>query len=522
MFETREIERHLIKLLVTNKVISRQYIHNLEPELFTGIRKSIVGIVQEIFDISPTVVSDELFIAELDKRYSDDDSSKTRNLTEWKLIKNATVEEDIEVLHSKLVERSKSENVALICERTLEFLKTGNVNDAIAVLQGESAKISTQVGEEKPVVDLFEYEDVLQDIKDRRDNPEKYKGLKTGFKAIDFKLGGLFNAELFLIAAVTGVGKSTLLKQLAKGVMLNNHNVNILHVTNEEHREQVRMKYFALFSDTDYFKFKMANMSDEELGSFEGAMKRVKIGDRGRIFIKEIPQFASVAEIYREVYNLEKRGHKIDFIVIDYMDHLGPVQKSWSENDEQAKVGFDCKGLAVDLNVAVATATQAATVVATKQEKGKHFGQLDVYGSKRRIHASNVFFGIMHCGEDDSQLVENGGDRETLEECDNYWKIECLKSRDGAKFIFECRHKVHSGEVLEEYWSGGVSKLSKELEELETVENQKKFEDNQEKVREENTSELAEKPQENADSGDIGDESKVQPKIGRILSRLKR
>lgn len=470
MFETRDIERNLLKILTTNKVIARPYMNSLDDAWFSGIRQNIFRIVRSLYEVSPTVITDMLFSTELQKTYPDKSQSSQikRHMTEWSLIQQADAKESVEVLIDKLRERQQSEAVAQICEKTLEFLQQGDITNAMGILRSESVKLNLTGTNDTPVVDLLDYDDVLEKIEDQKKHPEKYRGLQTGFKSIDKRLGGLFGSEMTLFAAVTGIGKSTMLKQLAKGIVLNNYRKNVLHITNEEHREQVRMKYFSLFSDVDFFHFKQATIDDVEIEKFKESMEEAKDDRYGRIFIKELAQFSNCSEIYKEVYELEQKGFPIHAIVIDYLDHLAPMQRAWSENDEQAKAAWDCKGLCIDLNIPVITATQAATTVEQKQERGRHMGKLDVYGSKRRIHAANVFIGITYNDNfDDSQLVENGGERENAKQCDKFWTAECLKSRDGASFIFECRHCVQTGRVLEERWSNREISLEASLKQIE-------------------------------------------------------
>jgi len=175
------------------------------------------------------------------------------------------------------------------------------------------------------------------------------------------------------------------------------------------------------------------------------------------LFIKDIGQHSTVAEIHRAYAELEQIGFKIHVIILDYMDHMSPMQKAFSENDEQAKVAKDCKGMCVEFNLPLVTATQAATSVAKKEEKGHRFGRQDVYGSKRRVHASNTFIGIMQKRFDDTQIANkdgSGGDREDIDACDRLLLAEVCKNRDNRNFVFKIRHCVKTGRVVQEDWKG--------------------------------------------------------------------
>jgi hypothetical protein len=48
-FDTMEIERHLLKLIATNKVLARMHVHSLKPEWFGGVRREVHDIVVDVY-----------------------------------------------------------------------------------------------------------------------------------------------------------------------------------------------------------------------------------------------------------------------------------------------------------------------------------------------------------------------------------------------------------------------------------------------------------------------------------------
>lgn len=507
-FETVDIERHLLKVITTDKMRARAYILSIKDIWFTGLRNLIYKIVFEIFNNTPTMLTTELFEAEISKRFSGDDkaSKRSKYLTEWTIIQNIIVHESVDALIDKLKEKERINKISDICAKTLQNIQNGDVEQASAILKAESMLLDSGINVDKPLIDLTDVDDLHKHIEDQKANPSKYSGIKTGFKRFDIRTGGLFKAELTLIAALTGIGKSTILKQMAFNIARGNlhdenplrrySGKNVLHVTNEEHRDQVRYKYSSLFSDIDYFQFKNATISDDDLIHWRSVMTEMKKDQYGRIFVKEIPQFSNASEIYRCCIELENRGFHIDVVVLDYLDHLSPIQKAWSEYDEQAKAAWDVKSLAIDLNIPLITATQAGSNVEDKQEKGRKFGKNDVYGSRRKIHIANTFIGIMLADYDCNQLLSKGGDREDESACDKFLVAEVCKSRDGAIFSFALRHKVKVGRVEDDDWmknknSGpsdkqkvidGLNEMGKVISEENKGENNSKSNENSDNV----------------------------------------
>jgi replicative DNA helicase len=247
---------------------------------------------------------------------------------------------------------------------------------------------------------VTDYSERKQLIEDKKNNPSKYKGILTGFRRFDNFTGGLFKAEMTLIAAITGVGKSTFMKMMEYQIinLPANGVKNILHITNEENFLQVQTKFDAVYSGIPYMDFKKANITPEQLAHWEKIMQLAADKSRGQIFVKEIPQFTSVAGIEKTFVELDHRGVNIDAIFVDYCDLMSPVARSFDPNDEQAKIAADLKGLGIALDVPIVTATQAATKVEEKTEAGKPFGKLDVYGSKRKIHSAYMTTNKMYTG----------------------------------------------------------------------------------------------------------------------------
>jgi replicative DNA helicase len=214
------------------------------------------------------------------------------------------------------------------------------------------------------------------------------------------------------------------------------------------------------------------NLSDEQIEQYDKKLAAIKNNSGyGKLEVKEIPQFSDASLIERAYVELQNRGINIDVIIVDLLDHMMPVVKAWGENDEQAKAAADLKGLAIICEVPVLAATQASTEAENKQDKGKKFGKMDVYGSKRKVHATNTLIYIVQAHQDESQLITSkGGTKNKIDECDWLWNIQIAKNRDGDLFSFEARHHVEIGKVTQVAQglsnAGANSPIQKSIEEL--------------------------------------------------------
>jgi len=444
--QTRELERSLIKLLTGSGMLAKLNMSRVNVEWFTSVeRKFIVSMMREIMVSSRSVLTRQIFEYEIGAKIAD--SEKSSYISEWNFIEALKTNETVDILMEKLDEARVGQEVLGMVGDVADLLEEGRIVEALAALKMKAVTIGGSV-EDKPMIEITDYQRRLERIRDKQAHPEKYKGMRIGFESFDNHTGGIFINELLLIAGVTGLGKSTLVKQMCTNIIRLNPGRNVLHIANEEHLEQVESKYDANLSGIHYKSFKLADITDEEIDKWTVGMDTMKAkvgnGEAGRIFVKEVPAFSDATLIEQAYRELEQRGIKIDVIIIDHLPHLKPIQQAWGENDERAKAASDCKEIARSLHVAVVVPTQAATIVEEKQNKGKRAGKLDVYGSKAQIHVSNSFMIFTYNGKDmDQKDVEEDWER------DVYWLCELKKNRDGPPFWFYAKHFVRNGRVIE-------------------------------------------------------------------------
>jgi len=415
--------------------------HRLSGVVFTSNeRRFIYEVAKETLKVSKSVLTRTVF--EYEVRSKINSTEAAYYIGEWNYIEGLTPVEHPDVLIAKLEEANKGRKVMMVAERAVELLEKGDIKGAVAHLKKEAMMISSNK-EDRPVVELTDFSRRLQTIYDKKLYPEKYKGILTGFKTFDLHTGGLYAGELTLLAGVTGIGKSTILKQLEVNIVRLNPGKNVLHIANEEYLEQVEHKFDAIYTEIPYQNFKRADMTDEQIELWKNKMLSLKNSGEGRIFLKEIQAFTDVTVIEQTYRELENLGIPIHVIVIDHLPHIMPIEEAWGENDERFKAAADCKELARWLRVPVVVPTQAATEVEEKQSKGRRAGRLDVYGSKGQIHVANTFFIITYKGTDDTQTHLQDWER------DVFWMIDVKKNRDGPPFWFMAKHLVKHGGVVE-------------------------------------------------------------------------
>jgi replicative DNA helicase len=440
--DTVDLERAYLKSITSSVIMARTYLHQGKEEMFTSDpRKVIFELATAAMADSNSILTKKVFEYEIGARVSDNDAADF--ICEWNMMEALTSFEAPEALLSKLKEANTGRMTLKVSEEVVEMLTNGRIQDAVAHLKREAMMLGG-TKEDRPVVNLTDIDARIKIIRDKQQNPQKYQGLKTGLATFDAKTGGLFAGELTLIAGITGLGKSTICRSIAVGLVTLNGAKNVLHIANEEYLEQVQYKYDAVLTGIPYQDFKFANITDEALDRWQKFMQQdMKQAGRGQIFVKEVPAFTDVSLVEQQFRILENRGIPIHAIIIDHLPHVKPIQQAWGENDERAKAATDCKELAKILRVPVITPTQASTDVEKKQMSGKRAGKLDVYGSKGQIHVANTFMIITYKGTDDTQVDLQDYER------DVFWLCDAKKNRDGSPFYFMAKHMVKIGRVIE-------------------------------------------------------------------------
>lgn len=448
---TVDLERAILKIIISSAIQARRYIHRLKQELFTtNERKFILEVLMDSMNTTGQLASRKVFEYEVGKRVEDSDQQYF--IAEWNLVDGVSTQDPPEIIIKKLEEAHTGREILRISEEVDVMLEKGEIEEALSHLKGQAMSVGAHQGD-KPMVELTEYHAREQMVIDKRDHPEKYRGLRTGFGPFDNATGGLYPGELTLLAAPTGTGKSTICRQLELNIVTLNPGKNVLHIANEEYLEQVQHKFDANLTEIPYLDFKRGEISDEDLEKWREHMQDWKNGKwmvddmngnqftPGRIFVKEVPAFTEVTLAEQAYRECEAKGIKIHCIVIDHLPHVKPIQKTWGENDEQKKAAADCKELARWLKIPVVVPTQAATEVLHKQERGRRGNKQDVYGSKGQVHVANTFILITESGKDESQTH--------LEEWarDVFWTVDIKKNRDGPPFWFRARHRVSIGRI---------------------------------------------------------------------------
>lgn len=215
---------------------------------------------------------------------------------------------------------------------------------------------------------------------------DKNGQVTTGWKSLDDKLfGGMNRGELNIFAAASGGGKSLFLANL--GVNFALAGLNVVYLTFELSEELVSMRVDSMMTGIP---------SREVFKSIDDVEMKVKILGKksGKFQVKYMPSGKTANDIraYLKEYEI-KMGHKVDVLLVDYLDLLMPIsQKISAENlfIKDKYVSEELRNLAMEKNCIFVTASQLNRAAVEEVE----FDHSHISGGLSKIQTADNVIGI--------------------------------------------------------------------------------------------------------------------------------
>ena len=176
---------------------------------------------------------------------------------------------------------------------------------------------------------------------------------KTGFKNLDRSMGGGLGGGEFAIALAGGkVGKTTLLANISANCLHQRKNVAI--ASGELSGLKYRRRIDALLTDVK------ADSLVQNAARVRDKLRYIRRLARGELYIKQFPTGkASVEDIERWLDDLEENEISIDMLAVDYILIFQPKLKQKERRFTVGQTAVELRGIAVERNIPVWTATQS-------------------------------------------------------------------------------------------------------------------------------------------------------------------
>jgi archaellum biogenesis ATPase FlaH len=190
--------------------------------------------------------------------------------------------------------------------------------------------------------------------------------------------GGLARKELAMVAAPPGVGKSLYL--VNQGATALREGKNVLYVSLEMSEDKIAGRFDSVLSDLNNKDLKEKPLAKLKL---KEVLSEIKEKSRGRLIIKEFPTGACNVNQLR-AYLVQLRLHRDfvpDLLIVDYLELLRPNRQIDAEYQAQQRISEELRGLAVEQNALLWTATQTnrqarRVNIITDAELGDSYGKI--------------------------------------------------------------------------------------------------------------------------------------------------
>ncbi|MBH41742.1 MAG: replicative DNA helicase [Candidatus Magasanikbacteria bacterium] len=205
--------------------------------------------------------------------------------------------------------------------------------------------------------------DAFERIDDLHKDKGKLRGVSTGFRDLDDKLGGLQNSDLIILAARPSVGKTSFCLDIARNAAVRS-GMPVGVFSLEMSKEQLVDRMLCAEAGVDLWKMRTGNLSDRpDSDDFPRIGRAMGVLSNAPIFIDDAPG-NNVMHIRSKARRL-KAEHGLGLIIIDYLQLMTSHNQRNSENrvQEVAEMSRNLKGIARELNVPVLALSQLSRAV---------------------------------------------------------------------------------------------------------------------------------------------------------------
>lgn len=176
-------------------------------------------------------------------------------------------------------------------------------------------------------------------------NRTQTAGTMTGLWDLDNRLGGLFDGELFVLAARPRVGKTALACQIARHVAGSGRLVYFASLEMSDVELVTRM--LCSEADVNSRRIRTGTLQTEDVAALTQTSNEMA---GAKLLIHDRPGL-SVADIRRTCRRLARRG--LALVVLDYLQRVTPADKKLKRYEQVAEMAKDLKTLARELSVPV-------------------------------------------------------------------------------------------------------------------------------------------------------------------------
>jgi replicative DNA helicase len=194
--------------------------------------------------------------------------------------------------------------------------------------------------------------DAIREIEEAGKREDALVGIPSGFTKLDRLTSGWQKSELIIIAARPSMGKTALALTMARNISID-HGKKVAIFSCEMSSIQLVNRLIIAETDIPGDKIKNGRLSEDEWKQLDSRIKKLV---QAPIYIDDTPAI-TVTELRAKCRRLMAQ-HKLDIIIIDYLQLMSGPQNSGSREQEVSNISRSLKSIAKELNVPVIALSQ--------------------------------------------------------------------------------------------------------------------------------------------------------------------
>lgn len=227
--------------------------------------------------------------------------------------------------------------------------------------------------------DFLPIKDALASSFDRLDELHKraggLRGVPTGFVDLDNKLSGMQDANLLILAARPGTGKTAMVLNIAQHVGVR-EKVPVGIFSLEMSKEELVDRLLVSQADIDAWRLKTGKLSDDDFTKLSEAMGELA---EAPIYIDDTPGM-NIIEMRTKARRLQvERGVKL--IIVDYLQLADSGRRFDNRVQEVSLISQSLKNLARELRIPVLACSQLNRAVEARGTRVPELSDLRESGS---------------------------------------------------------------------------------------------------------------------------------------------